>query len=56
MIKTTEKLILFIPNDVRKEIDAVKRQKFYDKSYAELYRYIIRLGLTKIKEGKDNDE
>ena len=44
-----------IPTDVKSEIDAMKQQDFYDKSYAELYRHIIRMGLTKMKEmtGKD---
>ena len=39
-----------IPTDVKSEIDAVKQQDFYDKPYAELYRHIIRLGLTKMRE------
>lgn len=55
MAKTMERLMVSIPKDVKSEIDAMKQQDFYDKSYAELYRHIIRMGLTKMKEmtGKD---
>ena len=43
-----------IPTEVKSEIDAVKQQDFYDKPYAELYRHIIRLGLTKMRETAEN--
>ncbi len=39
-----------IPTDVKSEIDVVKQQDFYNKPYAELYRHIIRMGLTKMRE------
>ncbi len=48
MAKTMERLMVSIP------IDAVKQQDFYDKPYAELYRHIIRLGLTKMRETAEN--
>lgn len=50
-----KRLMVSIPTDVKSEIDAVKQQDFYDKSYAELYRYIIRLGLTKMREMAKKD-
>lgn len=55
MAKTMERLMVSIPTDVKSEIDVVKQQDFYDKPYAELYRHIIRMGLTKMREttGKD---
>lgn len=31
-------------------IDKLKKEKFYDKSYAELYRYVIEAGLTAISK------
>lgn len=43
-----------IPAEVKSEIDTVKQREFYDKPYAELYRHIIRLGLTKMRETTDN--
>ncbi len=55
MVKTMKRLMVSIPTDVKSEIDAVKQQDFYDKSYAELYRYIIRLGLTKMREMAKKD-
>lgn len=42
-----KRLMLTIPEELKQEVDKVKQQEFYDKSYAELYRYIIRLGLDK---------
>lgn len=55
MAKKMERLMVSIPVDVKNEIDAVKQRDFYDKPYAELYRHIIRMGLTKMREtaGKD---
>jgi len=50
MAKTMERLMVSIPIDVKSEIDAVKQQDFYDKPYAELYRHIIRMGLTNMRE------
>jgi len=50
MTNKMERLMVSIPIDVKNEIDTIKQQKFYDKPYAELYRYIIRLGLAKMKE------
>ena len=50
MAKTMERLMVSIPIDVKSEIDAVKQQDFYVNPYAELYRHIIRMGLTKMRE------
>lgn len=50
MAKTMERLMVSIPTEVKREIDVVKQQDFYDKPYAELYRHIIRMGLTKMRE------
>ncbi len=47
-------LMVSIPAEVKSEIDTVKQREFYDKPYAELYRHIIRLGLTKMRETTDN--
>jgi metal-responsive CopG/Arc/MetJ family transcriptional regulator len=54
MAKTMERLMVSIPTEVKSEIDAVKQQDFYDKPYAELYRHIIRMGLTKMRETAEN--
>lgn len=49
-----ERLMVSIHAEVKSEIDTVKQREFYDKPYAELYRHIIRLGLTKMRETTDN--
>ncbi len=54
MAKGMERLMVSIPAEVKSEIDTVKQREFYDKPYAELYRHIIRLGLTKMRETTDN--
>ncbi len=54
MAKGMERLMVSIPADVKSEIDAVKQQEFYDKPYAELYRHILRLGLTQMRETTGN--
>ena len=50
MAGTMERLMVSIPPEVKSEIDAVKQREFYDKSYSELYRQIIRLGLDRMRE------
>ena len=47
---------LTIPADIVEQVNELKRDKFYDKPYAELYRYLIELGikattLVNAKEG-----
>lgn len=56
MANGMERLMVSIPTEVKSEIDIVKQQEFYDKPYAELYRHIIRLGLTKMRETVKKEE
>lgn len=56
MAKTMERLMVSIPPDVKREIEDVKKQVYYDKPYAELYRQIIRLGLDKMHEKASKKE
>lgn len=44
-------IALYVDEDEAKEIDRLKQLRFYDKHYSDLYRYLIRLGLQKAKEG-----
>lgn len=45
-----KKIAFYLGEDAVKELDRIKQVKFYDKSYAELYRYIVGLGITAAKE------
>lgn len=44
------RLMVTVPQEVKNNIDNIKKNEYYDKSYAELYRQIIRLGLEKMNE------
>ncbi len=44
-----KRVILSIPAEVASEIEQIKRERFYDKPYAEIYRQMIRLGLDSLK-------
>lgn len=50
MVNAAERLMVSIPAEMKSEIDAVKQREFYDQSYVEMYRQIIRLGLDKMRE------
>lgn len=41
-----------IPQETQTEIDELKKEQFYDKTYADLYRYIFSKGLNAINKGK----
>lgn len=45
-----KKIAFFVDEEMMKEFDRIKQVKFYDKSYAELYRYIMKRGLEAVKE------
>ena len=47
-----EKKIAFrITDEQAAEIDRVKQVRFYNKSYADLYRYLIDVALETLKKG-----
>ena len=49
MATERKSLMLTVPDDIAAAAADVKRTKFTDKSYAEMYRYLIRLGLDSLK-------
>lgn len=42
-------VMLSLPKDLETEVNELKKDKFYDKSYAEMYRQLIRSGITRTK-------
>ena len=36
---------LSVPEDIATQVEELKRERFYDKPYAEIYRYLIELGI-----------
>lgn len=45
MATALKRVMISIPPDLEKELDAVKNEQFYDCTYPEVYRYILALGL-----------
>ena len=41
---------LTVPEEMAKETEKLKKEKFYDKSYAEMYRNLIELGLKEVEK------
>lgn len=41
-----------IPEEMRKEIQKLKKGKYFDKPYSEIYRMLLQKGLEAYKEGK----
>ena len=47
-----KRIMITIPPDLEAEIHSLKKEKFYDKPYAEMYRQIIRTGLECVQKSK----
>ena len=47
-----KRIMITIPPDLEAEIQSLKKEKFYDKPYAEMYRQIIRTGLECVQKSK----
>jgi metal-responsive CopG/Arc/MetJ family transcriptional regulator len=47
-IRTT----ITVDNELAEELNTLKKERFYNKSTAEMIRYLIRMGLEKSKENK----
>ena len=45
-----KRLMVSITPDIEESIDLIKQKEFYNKSYAELYRQIIKEGIKVVKE------
>lgn len=52
MDKKTVRFMLTVPNDMAKRAEGLKKNVFYDKPYAEMYRQLIQLGMDKLQENK----
>ena len=40
-----KRAVFYVDEDMKSDIDAIKKSKFYDKSYSDLYRYLISEGI-----------
>lgn len=49
MATKNKRAMISLPPEWEAEIAETKKECFYDKSYAEMYRHLIRTGLDLIK-------
>lgn len=47
---TNTRLMLNIPLDLAKRAEVLKKDIFYNKPYAEMYRQLIQLGMQTLNE------
>lgn len=46
---------VIVPEEWEKDLDSLKKDEFYDKTRADMLRYLIKLGLEASKKDKDLD-
>lgn len=49
MSTNNARFMLAVPEDILKQSEALKRELFYNKPYAEMYRQLIQLGLDTLQ-------
>ena len=50
MANTTTRFMLTVPADMAEKAETLKKNLINDKPYAEMYRYLILLGMNEIQE------
>lgn len=50
MEATTTRFMLTVPNDMANRAETLKKDIFYDKPYAEMYRQLIQLGMQEMEK------
>lgn len=50
MTANTRRIMVSIPPDLEQGLDSLKREKFYNKPYSEVFRYVFALGLKAAEE------
>lgn len=51
-----KRIVVTIPPELEKGLDEIKRERFYNKPYSEVYRYIFSLGLKAAEAQKEVTE
>lgn len=49
MATTNARFMLTVPDDMAKRAEALKKNIYYDRPYAEMYRQLIQLGMDTLK-------
>ncbi len=53
MEKKKVRLTLTVPEDMTEAAEKLKNEIFYNKSYAEIYRELIKIGLKEMENKKE---
>lgn len=56
MATDMKRVMVSITPEIEQRLDAVKKEKFYNKPYADVYRYILSLGLEEIRRQEQKTE
>lgn len=56
MTMKNKRFILTVPDDIQMDVADIKRELFFDESYSEMYRQLIRMGLDALKAEKVTKE
>ena len=56
MATNMNRIMISVPADIEQEIEQLKKTRFYDKPYAEVYRTLLRMGLEKLAEEEEKEE
>lgn len=50
MATTNIRFMLSVTDDIAKQAEVLKKEIYFDKPYAEMYRQLIRLGIDVLKD------
>lgn len=50
MATNMNRITISVPKDIEEEIQLLKKTTCFDRSYSDIYRELIRLGMEKINE------
>ena len=53
MEKKKVRLTLNVPEEIAAEAEKLKKEIFYNKSYAEMYRKLIEMGIKEMEKKKE---
>ena len=56
MATNMNRIMISVPADIEQEIEQLKKTRFYDKPYAEVYRTLLPMGLEKLAEEGEKEE
>ena len=49
MATAAKRFMLTVTPDMEQDLDELKQKEFYNKSYSDMYRYILETGIRSIK-------